>query len=801
MRFFSFDEIRTKADCAKFATDIYGAVVHGGRCNAAWRQGDNPEAVAINKESWFDHVEKSGGGILQLAMFKCGDIQSAQEFLGDYYHLTPKTQTGAQPTNCRHDDLVRQGFREVARYNYRDTSGNIIHFVARLEHPEHKKQFCQGTPEGWGVKGVTLIPYNLKAITDSLWCCIVEGEKSADCLIHRGIPATTFCGGAKKWDSSYAEVFRGKQVCLMPDNDDPGREHAQIVAAGLAGIAAEIRIVATSPAPKGDIYNYLVDEGHTIEDVYELIQAAPLYVSSATLSSFTTDTGPTSQALTEAKTANAVPFRNFIQSEVESPGRGGKPQKKITQEPRTHAAMLEDLSKRFLGFPRKQGDKYLFDHDRDTGEIIHIHDSDDLLAWIGRRSKHPVGWAHGDSMISQRQFYSSLEDTAHRYESISLIPSWPRRMDVYYAHDQLPPPCPDRSRFETLLNFFCPSSPIDRHLLAAFVCAPLWYIPGIPRPGWVIDSTEGKGCGKTTLVELVAQLYGHAPLNTTKQELSINLQQIVKRCVSHSGRQARIFLVDNVTGNFESEELSYLITTKDITGMAPYGHGEETRPNDMTYVITSNTASVDGDLAHRFFYIQINRPKMTLGRSSWKTNVLDYIEKHRFEIVSDIISMLANHQPFPIPPNTRFPEFETTILQPCCGSMEATVEALEHLLKSRIESNIDEEQARAIIDLFNFNLEKLGLHQSPCFLKSNVVNSWGGQALRECHDFKGLPIQHIRNLAKTGILPKIDIEIRRWPTSSKSERWSGLAWNITDTTEQAYLIDKKEREDPTWKLI
>ena len=46
---------------------------------------------------------------------------------------------------------------------------------------------------------------------------------------------------------------------------------------------------------------------------------------------------------------------------------------------------------------------------------------------------------------------------------------------------------------ETLLNFFCPSTSTDRNLLAAFICAPLWYIPGIARPAWVIDSADGQG--------------------------------------------------------------------------------------------------------------------------------------------------------------------------------------------------------------------------------------------------------------------------------------------------------------------
>ena len=52
---------------------------------------------------------------------------------------------------------------------------------------------------------------------------------------------------------SYSENLAGKQVAILPDNDDPGREHAQIIAASLVGVAAAVKIVQTSDQPKGDV--------------------------------------------------------------------------------------------------------------------------------------------------------------------------------------------------------------------------------------------------------------------------------------------------------------------------------------------------------------------------------------------------------------------------------------------------------------------------------------------------------------------------------------------------------------------
>ena len=77
------------------------------------------------------------------------------------------------------------------------------------------------------------------------------------------------------------------------------------------------------------------------------------------------------------------------------------------------------------------------------------------------------------------------------------------------------------SRFKTFLGFFSPASDADRRLLAAFICAPLWHVPGIPHPSWIIDSQDGAESGKTKVVELVAKLYASEPIRTSQAERQI----------------------------------------------------------------------------------------------------------------------------------------------------------------------------------------------------------------------------------------------------------------------------------------
>src|SRR5262249_50860787 len=87
------------------------------------------------------------------------------------------------------------------------------------------------------------LPSVLKAIGDDTMVLLVEGERDADSLAALGFAATTSAMGAGKWRREYTETLRGADVVLVPDNDDPGRNHMERVAAGLHGIAKRVRML------------------------------------------------------------------------------------------------------------------------------------------------------------------------------------------------------------------------------------------------------------------------------------------------------------------------------------------------------------------------------------------------------------------------------------------------------------------------------------------------------------------------------------------------------------------------------
>ena len=75
-------------------------------------------------------------------------------------------------------------------------------------------------------------------------CFVVEGERDAESLRSYGFVATTNAGGAKApWLSSYTQTLTGREVILIPDNDDPGRQRVLKIARALLGHAARIIIL------------------------------------------------------------------------------------------------------------------------------------------------------------------------------------------------------------------------------------------------------------------------------------------------------------------------------------------------------------------------------------------------------------------------------------------------------------------------------------------------------------------------------------------------------------------------------
>ncbi len=128
----------------------------------------------------------------------------------------------------------------------------------------------------------SIVPYRHKEwdLNYNKYIFIVEGEKCADFLYVRHLNATTSPLGAGKWPKTFGPYFKDHDVIIIPDNDEPGRKHAEIVLKSIKPYAKSIRLVELPKlGPAEDVVDYFQKVNSSKDDFLELIQSTELIKS------------------------------------------------------------------------------------------------------------------------------------------------------------------------------------------------------------------------------------------------------------------------------------------------------------------------------------------------------------------------------------------------------------------------------------------------------------------------------------------------------------------------------------------
>lgn len=172
-----------------------------------------------------------------------------------------------------------------ATYDYRDAQGALLFQVVR----KPGKQFRQRKPDGaggwlWKLGDTPRVLYRLPellAADPALPVYVVEGEKDVENLVRLGNVATCNPMGAGKWppvSGCARAALKGRTVVVIADADKVGRDHANVVAGSLRGVAGDVRVVEC-PAPHKDVSD-LLDAGGSLEDLVAPGQSVALPVAS-----------------------------------------------------------------------------------------------------------------------------------------------------------------------------------------------------------------------------------------------------------------------------------------------------------------------------------------------------------------------------------------------------------------------------------------------------------------------------------------------------------------------------------------
>jgi hypothetical protein len=195
----------------------------------------------------------------------------------------PVHEPSAKPNGKTGWEAVTQKF--VATYEYTDAAGNKLFRKGRKPGPDKDFSTERWDGQQWasGLTGVAARPlYNLPAVRAAKKIVLCEGEKDAD-RVHEVLrkakrkdwaATTNFDGAAGAFRPEYAEALARKEVIILPDNDDAGRQHAEIFARGAAAVASNVKVLALPDLPeKCDVSDYL--DAHADKEFLSLLGKAP----------------------------------------------------------------------------------------------------------------------------------------------------------------------------------------------------------------------------------------------------------------------------------------------------------------------------------------------------------------------------------------------------------------------------------------------------------------------------------------------------------------------------------------------
>jgi hypothetical protein len=124
----------------------------------------------------------------------------------------------------------------VATYDYVDLAGVLV--AQKVRFAPKSFRWRRPDPSGrrewlWGLNGHSPGLYRLPELIDQHRVFVVEGEKAVDRLWDLRLAATCPPSGASRWTSAWSMDLHQlgvEEIAILPDNDQAGKQHAELVA-------------------------------------------------------------------------------------------------------------------------------------------------------------------------------------------------------------------------------------------------------------------------------------------------------------------------------------------------------------------------------------------------------------------------------------------------------------------------------------------------------------------------------------------------------------------------------------------
>lgn len=544
----------------------------------------------------------------------------------------------------------------VATYDYYDETGTLLSQVCRTSTALEPKGFHQRRPDGndgWlytGVKDVRKVLYRLPELieskADKAIVFFVEGEKDADRLAKVGLVATTNVGGAGKWKAEYAEALRNRRVCLLPDNDKPGRDHMAKVAATLQGKAKAVTV--TLPVPdKGDVSNWL-DAGHTADELVAIAKEAferPQAESAAAvvneperiqiaLGDDEYRVNEEAEAVLAAK-AEGLYQRGGSLVHVIEHGRQVRPRIKRPDEApvvrQLKQPILREMLTRCVECVQRtsKGDKVV----SLPGHVvaaIHARGVWKDFAILEGVVSHPVMLPDG-AILAKPGYNRDSGLLLWLPDGLEVnVPGRPSRHDASKARDVL---------MDVVCDFPFKSGPHRAAWLASLLTPLARHAFEGPAPLAHVDGNVA-GVGKGLLVNVVFAV-------VTGREASVmgytnDREELRKAITTLAVDGDEMVTLDNLSGAFGSAVLDRALTTTWWKDRILGGNTKYDGPLTVTWYSTGNNIEVVGDTPRRIMHIRLESPLENPDqRSGFKyPNLLAHVQANRGRLLGAALTIL-----------------------------------------------------------------------------------------------------------------------------------------------------------------
>lgn len=292
-------------------------------------------------------------------------------------------------------------------------------------------------------------------------------------------------------------------------------------------------------------------------------------------------------------------------------------------------------------WPRRVGDRLFVPHPE--RRVHWLEDSNSLFSWASAALAaaggmgNPIQWGgRGDDMLTKAEYYRHLVATSAAYDGVEFYPHEPLRPGLYYA--DYPQAGGDGRALCDFLDFFSPSTDLDRELILSVLLTACWGGDPGNRPMFAFvaeegDIARGRGTGKTTTAQQIAEVWE----GFVKVRINDDFTEVQKRLLSAGAAHKRFILIDNIReSKLSVADLEDLITSNWISGREMYV-GEGRRQNLLTVMATYNDMQMSLDLAQRSVIIHLSRPKVT---GDWSKRIAAFIRDRRPELIGDLVARL-----------------------------------------------------------------------------------------------------------------------------------------------------------------